>query len=165
VLIGDPAGRFWQKVNKDGPTPTHCPEIGQCWLWSASVFAKLGYGMFYLGQRQLEAHRYSWELHNGEIPAGMWVLHRCDNRLCVNPGHLFLGTPADNVADCKKKGRQARGEKNSRAKLTEEQVREIRRRYERGWRTAQSGGVLAREFGVSPSTISQIVRGKHWKHI
>jgi predicted DNA-binding protein (UPF0251 family) len=120
------------------------------------------------GNGQVYAHRVSWGLHNGPIPEGMWVLHRCDNPSCVNPTHLFLGTQADNVADMISKGRQATpeqtahiGEKNGRARLTPDQVRTIR--------TLVAGGVseteAARRYGVGQTTVSYIVLRKSWKHI
>lgn len=78
------------------------PECG-CWIWTAATHQ--GYGeICYKGKKET-AHRVSWELHNGPIPHGLWVLHRCDTRECVNPKHLFLGTQLDNIADCVKKGR------------------------------------------------------------
>src|SRR5690348_13985474 len=93
--------RFWAKVNKDGPPPAHCPELGPCWLWTASTAGK-GYGQFGLGRRGAGiamAHRFSWELHNGAIPEGLAVLHKCDTPLCVRPDHLRIGTMGDNNRD------------------------------------------------------------------
>ena len=82
---------FWRKVDKKGPIhPIH----GRCWVWTGSKVGK-GYGQ----------HRRSWKIHFGEIPDGLYVLHKCDNPLCVNPSHLFLGTPKDNVQDMLEKGR------------------------------------------------------------
>lgn len=94
--------RFWSKVDRNGPAH---PELGtRCWVWTASTAA--GYGNFCV-RRPLNvgSHRFSWELSNGPIPEGLWVLHRCDNRRCVNPAHLFLGTAKDNVRDMIAKGR------------------------------------------------------------
>lgn len=96
--------RFWSKVNKN-------TESG-CWEWTSSR-NKGGYGLFftsliYSKQRANKAHRFSWTLVNGEIPDGMWVLHKCDNRKCVNPDHLFLGDRVANMVDCAAKGRNCK---------------------------------------------------------
>lgn len=89
--------RFWNKVNK----------TESCWLWIASVGSNNGYGCIKFEGKTQQAHRVSWKLRHGEIPAGMLVLHRCDIPLCVNPEHLFLGTQSDNMRDCRDKGRLA----------------------------------------------------------
>jgi hypothetical protein len=87
---------FWAKVQK----------TAGCWLWTASrTGGNGGYGKFTVKQQLVYAHRQSWVIHNGEIPGGMMVLHSCDNPLCVNPAHLFLGTAYDNRMDCIRKGR------------------------------------------------------------
>jgi hypothetical protein len=100
------------------------------------------------------AHRFSYELHCGEIPAGMWVLHHCDNRPCVNPAHLFLGTNKDNVEDARLKGRKAR-------KLSPDQVREIRELAERGVYQRD----LMQRFGVGKTTITKVLQRKWHAHV
>ena len=109
------------------------------------------------------AHRVSWMIHHGEIPDGMVVCHRCDNPPCVNPAHLFLGTFSDNSRDCVAKGRHvsnpARGSANASSKLTESEVREIRRVYQAGgWSLKR----LGERYGVSPSAVWLIMKGKNW---
>ena len=94
--------RFWEKVNKD--------TVSGCWEWTSSGRGHRGYGAFFThfpgeGRKCHAAHRFSWSLSNGPIPAGLWVLHKCDNPPCVNPSHLFLGDRKDNMLDCAAKGR------------------------------------------------------------
>lgn len=128
-----------------------------CWVWTASLTHN-GYGQTTspLGAR---AHRVSYQLHVGPIPEGMCVLHRCDNRACVNPDHLFLGTHADNMADMLAKGRDKRvGNQNARSVLTEEQVLDIRAD------TGTQRGI-ADKYGVGKSTIANILQRHTWKHI
>lgn len=161
------AERFWEKVNKDGPTCSHFPELGPCWLWTGCSqyrSGRISYGRIAYGTKVALAHRVSWELNIGPIPHGHQVLHRCDNPQCVNPTHLFLGTQVENIADMVAKQRQgaARGEKAWCAKLTASKVKEIREKH-------KSGGVtmvdLAREYGVSDSMIQFIIQRKNWKHV
>jgi hypothetical protein len=160
-LHSPPEHRFWAKVDKDGPIH---PKLGtRCWL-STGVKDKGGYGYMRVRGSLVSMHRYSWELHFGAIPDGLDVCHRCDNRVCVNPTHLFLGTQAGNNADMVAKDRQAKGEDFPQAKLTKEDVREIRRRYALGG-PRNTLRALASEFGVSMPTIHRVVKREKWKHI
>jgi hypothetical protein len=119
-----------------------------------------GYGEFYYNGKVLKAHRASWMAHKGPIPPGKQILHWCDNTFCINPEHLFVGTQIDNMRDMatKKRGRLSRGEANTRAILTEHQVREIR---------AASGdaATIGAKYGVGRHVIYQIRSRKTWQHI
>lgn len=144
--------RFWAKVDVRG--------LGECWEWRAGRFHD-GYG-YIRGDRHgpsLRAHRVSWELHYGRVPNGLFVCHHCDNPPCVNPRHLFLGTPLENTRDAAVKGLLPTGEKNAAARLTERQAVEIRSLHRAGANQYQ----LAELFGVSQSTISRTVNGRHWR--
>jgi hypothetical protein len=153
--------RFWTSVNKHGPIH---PVLGtRCWLWTAGKFRR-GYGRVDFCGKSTGSHRYSWRIHFGNIPNGLCVLHRCDNPPCVNPDHLFLGTRTDNMTDRDHKGRQSKGEHRPLAKLTDELVREIRRRYRK--RCRRNGiHAISRELGVAPLTIWKVVNNITWKHI
>lgn len=133
-----------------------------CWLWAGNMRARR-YGSISIDSRDHAAHRASWVIHRGSIPAGMNVCHRCDTPLCVNPDHLFLGTQAENVVDMDMKGRRrpAKGERCALTKLTAEQVLQIRR-------TGKRRGVrkcLAARFGVTKSLIDKIIWRKVWGHL
>ena len=160
-----PEYRFWNKVSKDGPIH---PVYGQCWVW-LSPLNHNGYGQFMIAGEVLRPHRYSYELHIGDIPEGLGVLHHCDNPSCVRPSHLFVGTALDNQRDKVSKDRQARGEGNARHKLTEEEVIEIRRRYKlrsnRYHDPVNGQGALAKEFHTTQANISIIVREVGWRHL
>jgi len=119
-----------------------------------------GYGVRYVGRRSILAHREAWENEHGPIPAGLCVLHRCDNRRCVNVEHLFLGTRADNAADRHAKGRDARGEHNGRARLTVDTIRAIRAELAVGVRQAE----IAQEYGISQQHVSDIKLKRRWAH-
>jgi hypothetical protein len=210
--VVDPSVRFWTRVSKGEA----------CWLWTGGQTGgsdpQRRYGQFWAGRNggHVYAHRFSWELHRGQIADGLLVLHRCDVTLCVNPEHLFLGTQLDNMQDMARKGRAAfgerngvrkhpervsrgakhsatirqgdehwtrtapdglargdehwtrrlpgalaRGEQSGAAKLTEDQVREIRRLAAEGW----SQPKLGRRFGVVHATVGRIIRGKGWSHV
>lgn len=117
-----------------------------------------GYGQIHLNGKTVYAHRVAYELAKGSIPEGMFILHSCDNRKCVNPDHLSVGTFDDNMADMVDKERQAHGVKNGRAKLTAEQVREIRSAV--GTHTE-----IAARYGVTRSLVSLIRSGRIWRQI
>jgi hypothetical protein len=168
-----PADLLWPHVDKNGPIPPHRPGLGACWVWTGKPRSQ-GYGVVgYVGTppRSMLAHRLAWELTYGTIPANRWVLHKCDNRLCVNPDHLFLGTAADNSRDMAAKGRQGfqqhpesipHGEQVHSAKLTEPQVRAIRDAWAAGGITMTA---LGKSHGVSKHTISLLLKGKVWSHV
>jgi hypothetical protein len=149
------AERFWRFVRKGSG----------CWEWTAATGGS-HYGSFGVTRsRQMPAHRFSWELHFGPIPKGLFVCHHCDNRLCVRPDHLFLGTHLDNMADMVAKGRGRSGVRsgvlNHNARLTEDDVRAIRQRRAAGETTV----ALGKAFGVSSPQISYIVNRKVWRHV
>jgi hypothetical protein len=135
-----------------------------CWLWTASLNVR-GYGQMYAGGRLVLAHRLAFAHFNGSIADGHLVCHRCDVRCCVNPAHLWLGTPAANMADMDAKGRRVpgavRGEDNPVAKLTEGQVREIRALHADGVALR----AIARRYPVSRVAIRNVVAGRTWGHV
>lgn len=150
------ADRFWPKVAVAGPN--------DCWEWLA--FKEDGYGRIDAtngGTKKqiVGAHRVSYEIAHGAIPDGLTVLHACDNRGCVNPAHLSLGTNADNNLDRDTKGRTARGEQNGKSKLTPEKVRVIRE----GLRMGRSCPDLGKEAGVTAAAVMSVKIGKTWRHV
>jgi transposase-like protein len=132
-----------------------------CWEWKYHRDGH-GYGTLSFRGRALRAHRAMWEVARGEVPFGLFVCHHCDNRRCVRPTHLFLGTHDDNMADKIRKGRQVRGTQLPQAVLDELRVREICEEYQR---TGVFTDELAARHGVGRSAIRQILNGKTWKHV
>ena len=131
-----------------------------CWLW-AGAKQRAGYGHFRnQSGKTITASRFAYELAYGCIAAGMHVLHRCDNRACVNPAHLFLGTHEENMRDMRKKGRGTCGVKNKSAKITEAQAREIL-----ALKGAAKSKDLAQKYGLNYGAINAIWKGKAWRHI
>lgn len=159
------AERFWARVDKSG----------DCWLWTGIRVKSTGYGLLSLpGDKLISAHRIAYEVQVGPIPDGLFVLHHCDNRLCVRGDHLFVGTQAENMADMVRKGRaatghrqgtwthpgsRAKGERHGCAILTIDQVRSIRNRIAHGERQTD----IAADFGVSKSTVNAIKAGRIWR--
>lgn len=142
--------RFWKRVEK--------LDSG-CWIWTGSKNVG-GYGLVGSGGKggkYLLTHRYSYTIHKGEIPQGMYVMHSCDNPSCVNPDHLSLGTPKDNTLDAKNKGRLSNGERPK--KLSDEQVLFIKEHLE------ISGKDVAAMFNVSKAVVSSIRNGKQRTYV
>ena len=179
--------RFWSKVNRDGPIARE--GLSPCWLWTGPL-NRAGYGRFAIDHRHTcGAHRVAWELANGPIPEGQWVLHHCDVRACIRPDHLFTGDAQINSIDMVEKGRSAKGDRNAthlyperlargerhgshlhpdqmlrgeghpRARLTEAAVREIRAQPPAPWTE------LAAKYEITYWTIWDVRTGKTWKHV
>lgn len=145
ISIVDLKERFWSKVYKEG----------KCRVWVCATHGG-GYGAFGIGEKQLTATHVAWFLHYGKWPT-KFLLHTCDNPPCVRWDHLFEGTNKDNMADMVAKGRSCRGERHGGCKLTDLQVRCIRYLYKSVDSTRGAQAYIAKQFGVSPSLVFQIV--------
>lgn len=141
---------------------SHFIKTNGCWEWQGHKDHGGYIRIRFCGRREF-VHRLSYQFYVGEIPKGMCVCHHCDNRCCVNPSHLFLGTQLDNVHDRDMKGRGAdrHGENHHLSKFTEQQVIDIRRRYNDG----ECMSILAKEHGVTYGAIYAVVRRRNWTHI
>ncbi len=139
--------RFWRLV--------HVGKLDECWTF---INKKSGRPTFYFDGKHLGAHRFSFWIHTGIWPGELQILHSCDNKACINPHHLFLGTQNDNVQDCVRKGRIAYGERHGNAKLTEDDIHVIRT-------SNTNRAQLAVEYSVSNVTIGAIIRRVAWRHV
>lgn len=146
--------RFWRDIDKRSPS--------ECWEWKGGRDTS-GYGHFKHGNEIHRIHRLSYQLHHGEIPEGMHILHSCDNKICGNPAHLRVGTNAENMREKAERGlcNPVIGEANFQARLNADKVRQIRSLYQSGY-TYDKLGVM---FGVSKQTCASIVKRKTWKHV
>lgn len=140
--------RYWSYVEK----------TGDCWIWVGQR-QKSGYGIIKRNYEPLAAHRVIWEEVHGLIPDGMFVCHNCDRPHCVNPSHMFLGTPKDNNLDCVRKGRNVRGRKQWKSVFTEDEVVAIANDYRSGMKVS----LLAKKYGHARVRIYPLVHGKNWK--
>jgi hypothetical protein len=145
--------RFWKQVDCSGGTDA-------CWPWTGFL-RESGYGIIGINYKEYKTHRVSYFIEHRQIEDDRFVLHRCDVRSCVNPAHLFLGTPKDNSQDAVRKGRNTKlyGEQNGKARLTRAAVLAIRRICKRGGVYQKT---VAKQFGVSEATISYVVNGGRW---
>lgn len=147
------AERFWRHVLR-------IDDLFSCWEWTGSRFAN-GYGQFGSDKTSRMAHRIAYRLAFGEFDNSLYVCHKCDNPPCVRPNHLFLGSGVDNMQDALRKGRHVparAGDRNPNAKLTAQQVREMRQLFVEGWKQAE----LIARFSVSSATVWHIVHNKSY---
>lgn len=141
---------FWSKLNKNAPNG--------CWEWpgaNSSHWTRSGYGVIQINGRKIKTHRHAYELAFGKIPDGLFVCHKCDNKLCCNPDHFFLGTNRDNIIDLVVKN------KKKDVKLTTDNVIEIRTKFNNG----ANRKYLSEEYNVSLTAINNIIRRLKWKFI
>lgn len=150
--------RFWGNV-------LVVEDRASCWEWRRSCGSH-GYGQYYEERgKPIAAHRFAWTVTKGQIPGGLHVLHRCDNKKCVRPDHLFLGTQADNMRDMREKGRHShfavRGDESPCTKVTDKQVAELRARYVGGTRQRPGNALeLASHYGITRARVYQLAKGK-----
>jgi hypothetical protein len=145
--------RLYERVTVDG----------DCLLWQGATSGKSKYGQIRIDGQKQRCHRVSYQLHKGDIPEGMIVMHSCDTPLCINPSHLSLGTQVENMADMRSKGREHhnQGDGNGRSSLCAADAADIRASYQRYSRNFGSTA-LAKKYGVSDQAILDVVSGKTW---
>ena len=169
---GERSPGWWAKLPLEEHFGRRVRKTSGCWMWLGTSVGPMGYGAIHRDGKNVLTHRLSWELANGPVPKGLYVLHKCDNPVCVRPDHLFLGTLKDNFEDMRQKGRwynhfahvtyTHRGEEAGTAKLTAGKVKKIRALRATGEWTLQK---LADTFGVSKRNILFIVQRKSWAHV
>lgn len=137
-------------------------KTNRCWIWRGSLNKQTGYGRIQINGKRMGAHRFAYSIFKGDLVDGLFVCHTCDNPTCVNPDHLFLGSSLANIADCIIKGRNTKGEKHGSHKLTENDVREMRRLYATGKHTQKS---LAERYGIDRPYTTKIINRRQWKHV
>ena len=158
---------------QDWFTDSYVGDVMGCWLWTKARYRKTrgkpgySYGVIskhsraYRLHKEVSAHRLAYKMYKGVIPPDMSVLHSCDTPHCVNPGHLFLGSPQQNSQDMVNKDRQEKGCSRYNAKMTPENVKLMRNLHSNGWTTYELGGY----FDISRGTVSNIVAHTRWKHV
>lgn len=144
--------RLWRRVDRGAP--------GACWEWQGAINSH-GYGTIREWCKSKGTHVIAYRSTHGDVPQGMYVCHRCDNRKCCNPAHLFLGTNAENIADRDAKRRQARGSRIKRARISEADAAIIRYLTDCG----ANGKALAKLYGINQSAVSAIHRRRTWAHV
>ena len=152
--------KFWSRVDKNGPVPAHCPDLGACWLWTGILSPEEKRGFLKISDKRKQAAHVSWFVHKGEWPK-LLICHRCDNPTCVRFEHLFEGTQSDNMRDAAAKNRRPFGKTCLSAKLDEDRVRDIRRESASG----ASIQNLAIKYGINWVTVQKILTRKTWRRV
>lgn len=147
----------FRRVARELITATERDPATECLIWKGGLSPK-GYGRLWTGKRDVRASRAAWIVCNGPIPDGLLICHTCDRPACVEPGHLFLGSTEDNMADMVAKNRQARGVGNGKSKLTTSDVIRI-------YTTSRNTKAIAEMYGVSETQVRDIRRGVIWQHV
>lgn len=133
----------------------------ECWLWSGALFQNTGYGQFYYMESTVLAHRFAYLIKDPKFDQDLFVLHTCDNRRCVNPGHLYLGNHDKNMEDMTDRDRQAKGEDNGDSVLTEEDVRTIFELSAKG----HSQRAIGRMVNISQASVWNVLNKRNWTHV
>lgn len=153
ALLDNP--EFWMNVDYQS-------DFDGCWIWRMGKSSTTGYGAYYNNRIIHNAHRFAYALVASIPPPHLFVMHTCDNRPCVNPLHLRLGTPKENMEDCAAKNRTSMGPRNPRAKLTQEEANQIRQLVQA---RAMPQTVIAAAYGVSQETVWRIGKGSGYRNV